>query len=56
MPRVYGYRPTGRIVSSGVNYIDREIGPGKVKEVVSVNPPQVDAYYGNRYYRPCYFY
>lgn len=33
------YRPTGAIMTSGVNYIDREIGTGRIRQVVSVSTP-----------------
>lgn len=29
----------GAVVSSGVNYIDRDIGTGEIKQVVQVAPP-----------------
>lgn len=38
----------GAVVSSGVNYINRDIGTGEIKQVVQVAPPP--AYPVGRYY------
>lgn len=37
--QAHSYRPTGAIMTSGVNYIDREIGTGRIRQVVSVSTP-----------------
>lgn len=46
------YRPvcrsSGAVLSSGVNYITRDIGTGEIKQVVQVAPPP--AYMGRCYY------
>jgi len=43
------YRPGGAVISSGVNYIDRNIGTGEIKQVVQVAPPPA-VYTGGYYY------